>query len=482
MSWKLTEQLQKRLKREQGALVKEWGGRSSVALLFPGPYRVGMGNLGVHALYGMLNAHPAIVCERAFLPDPAAMRLHASTRTPVLSLEGQRPLHEFDWIAITCSFENDYLHLLQILEMSRIPWKREERGEGMPLILAGGAAVTLNPRPLTAIADAVITGDAEAYPDLIELIAARPRRADALAALATMEGVSCGDRRDVKPRHCRELDAFPTQTVIHAPDAEFGELHLIEVERGCPRRCRFCATPAIYGPVRRRSADAVLSMVQEGLAYRNRFGLIGADILSHPEFTAIAEGIHALGGTFSPSSVRADAITPTNARLLAASGHRSVALGVEAGSERLRATLAKGLSDDRLLESVATLATAGITRLRLYFMVGLPNETDDDIAAIAQLARRVRDELRIAAPKASRSTAVDLTVTPFVPKPHTAFAGQPFAGAAALKEKVKALKRLLGREAGIALRTDAIGQAELEWKLANGDERILESLVPTPIG
>ena len=482
MSWKLTEALRQRLGREQGAVVKEWGGRASVALLFPGPYRVGMGNLGVHALYGMLNAHPGIACERAFLPDPAAMRLHQAHQTPVLSLEGQRPLHEFDWIAITCSFENDYEHLLPIFRMSRIPWQRSERSEGMPLVLAGGAAPTLNPLPLSSLADAVITGDAEAYPELIELIAARPQRAEALAALARMEGAICGEGREARPRHVADLDAFPTQTVIHAPDAEFGELHLIEVERGCPRHCRFCATPQIYGPVRRRSAAAVLSMVRQGMAHRRRFGLIGADILSHPQFEAIAEGIHAMGGTFSPSSVRADAVTPAKARLLAASGHRSVALGVEAGGERLRGTLGKGLSDARLLEAVATLAAEGITRLRLYFMVGLPDESDDDIAAIAAIALRVRDELRQAAPKASRSTAVDLTVTPFVPKPRTAFSGRPFAGVPALKEKYKALKRLLGKTPGVALRTDAIGQAELEWRLANGDEETLAAIGQGALG
>lgn len=482
MSWKIKEPLQKRLGREQGAVVKEWGGRASVALLFPGPYRVGMGNLGVHALYGMLGAHPGICCERAFLPDPAALRLHRATQTPVLSLETQRPLHEFDWIAITCSFENDYRHLLPILQMSRIPWQGSGRGEGMPLIIAGGAAPTLNPLPLSALADAVITGDAEAYPELLDLIASRPGRDEAISALAGMDGVLCGTGHDVRPRHAGDLDAFPTQSVIHAPDAEFGELHLIEVERGCPRHCRFCATPAIYGPVRRRSASAVLSMAREGLAHRKRFGLIGADILSHPEFEAIAEGIHAMGGTFSPSSVRADAVTPENAGLLAASGHKSVSLGVEAGSERLRATLGKGLSDARLLQAVATLAATGITRLRLYFMVGLPDETEEDIAAIAALAIRARDALRAAAPKASRSTAVDLTVTPFVPKPGTAFAGKPFAGAALLKGKYKALKRLLGRTPGIALRTDAISQAELEWRLACGDEGILASFDRGAVG
>lgn len=477
MSWKLSEQLRARLTREQGSIVNDWGGKRSVALLSLSPYRIGMGNLAVHSLYALFNADPGIVCERVFLPDAEVISEHVRSRTPVLSLESQRPLHEFDWIAMTVSFENDYVNLFPIFELCRIPTIPEERNEHHPIIIAGGAAPSLNPQPLSAIVDAVLLGDAEAYArDLIPLVASSASREEVLHTLAQMEGVFMGNALEPAPRHLASLDAIRTQSVIHAPDVEFGEMHLIEVERGCPRRCTFCATPTIYGPTRRRSATAILSMVDEGISHRKRFGLIGADILSHPEFSAIANGIHERGATFSPSSIRADAVDDERARLLATSLHKSAALGVEAGSERLRKTLGKGLSDDRLFAAVETLARHGITRIRLYFMVGLPTETDDDIEAIATLACTTREVLRTAAPKASRATGVDLTVTPFVPKPKTAFAQMPFAGERTLKAKYKALTRLLARESGISLRTDSLRQASIEATIASGDRTTLLAL------
>ncbi len=481
MSWKLKKGLKALLAREHGAVVKDWGGKASVALLYPNTYRIGMGNLAVHSLYRMLNSRPGIVCERAFLPDKRDIAEHARSDTPILSIESQRPLSEFDWIAISVSFENDYLNIPGIFEMCRMPIHAEGRGSEMPIVIAGGAAPTLNPLPLSLIADAVVMGEMEAYvSDLIPLIESQYARQDVFAALDEMNGVlrrSAGFTplpAALRPRHVADLDPIKTQTSIYARDAEFGDMHLIEVERGCPRRCLFCATPVIYGAHRRRSAAAVIAMVEDGIAQRRRMGLIGADILSHPKFAEIAEAIHSRGATFSPSSVRADAIDEERARLLAASGHKSVALGVEAGSERLRKTLAKGLSDDRLLSSIATLARAGVTRLRLYFMIGLPDETDGDIASIAALASRARDELRAAAPRSNRATSVDLTVTPFVPKPSTPFAGKPFAGEAELKRKVKELRRAIGKSKGISARFDSIKDARIEWRLANGGADAIE--------
>ncbi|MFA4873994.1 MAG: radical SAM protein [bacterium] len=487
MSWTLKKHLQNILAREQGAVMKDWGGKASVALVYPNTYRVGMGNLAIHSIYRMLNSRSGIVCERAFLPDKREMREHMRMGAPVLSIESQRPLSDFDWVAVSVSFENDYLNILPMLEMCRIPHMSDERGEGMPLIIAGGAAPTLNPWPMSRIADAVVMGEMEAYAaDLIPLIESRAGRADALAELGAMNGVLAGSTppylplqrggiiKALRPRHVADLDSIKTQTVIYARDVEFGDMHLIEVERGCPRRCSFCATPVIYGGHRRRSAAAVIAMVDEGLAHRKKFGLIGADILSHPQFVEIAEAIHARGATFSPSSVRADAIDDSRARLLAASSHRSVALGVEAGSERLRKELSKGLTDERLLSAVATLARAGITRLRLYFMLGLPGETDEDVAAITELACRVRDELRAAAPKSARTTAVDLTVTPFVPKPSTPLAGGPFAGEPELKRRVKEIRRAVGKSKGLTARFDSINEARIEWLLANGGADAIE--------
>jgi radical SAM superfamily enzyme YgiQ (UPF0313 family) len=478
MSWRMKERLEAVAAREQGSVVKDWGGRASVALVYPNSYRVGMGNLAVHSIYAMLNGRRAVACERAFLPGRADLEEHRRSGTPVLAIESRRPLSEFDFIALSCSFENDYLGIIPILELCRIPHRKDARGPSGPVIIAGGAAPTLNPRPMAAIADAVLPGEFEAYcEEIAAVMEASLPKPEAVAALGRISGVLTGPSRgSILRRHAQDLDPIKTQTAIYAKGVEFGEMHLIEAERGCPRGCRFCATPAIYGKPRRRGAAAILEMVEDGLPHRGRMGLIGADILSHPGFEEIARGIHGRGATFSPSSVRVDAVDAAKAALLAKSGHKSVALGIEGGSEGLRRTLGKAISDERILAAAATLAGAGITRVRLYFMIGLPGETERDIAGIADIACRVRDEVRRHAGRGARSTAVDLTVTPFVPKPSTPFEGKPFAGEDYLKRRVKDLRRLVGAKDGISMQADSAVDAAIEHLIANADEDCVEFL------
>lgn len=480
MSWKIKEKLKATLSGESGWIGKDWGGKTSVALVYPNHYGVGMANLAIHSIYDLLNRRGDIVCERAFLPEPADMREHLRSGTPVLSLESQRPLGDFDAIAFTVSFENDYLGIIPILSASKIDHRASGRGGQGPLVIAGGAAPTLNPLPLSRIADAVVLGEMEAYGDLVEIVAGMQSREETIDALGRLDGVitrhKAAGARDEPRRHAENLDSFKTQTVVHYSKGQFADMHLIEVERGCPHHCRFCATPAIYGRPRRRGADAVMAMVDEGIGARKKMGLVGPDLFSHPEFEGIAEAIHSRGGTFSPSSVRADAVDERKARLLALSGHRSIALGVEAGSQKLRNTLAKGISDERILGAAATLAAAGTTKLRLYFMIGLPGETDEDITAIPEFSMRVYDEIAANAPKKQRTTSVDITVTPFVPKPGTPFAGKPFASEEETKRKLKTLKQFVGKKKGISLRTDSYHDAASEYLLSNGDENAVDFL------
>lgn len=454
MSWSLKKSLQDLAADETGAVRKDWGGKTSICLVYPNEYRIGMGNLAVHSIYDRLNRRGDIACERAFLPDRDDLPEYARGGAPVMSIESQRPLAEFDVIAFTISFENDYLNIIPILSMSRIPHRRGARSGG-PILVAGGAAVTLNPRPISAIFDVIFLGEFEAIEDEFVEYCRTPPHPPPLPYGERVWGEGS------------DLNDFPTQTIIYNEGAEFGNLHLIEVQRGCPRGCKFCATPSLYHPPRFRSAERVMRMVDTGIAHRRKFGLIGADLLSHPEFIEIATAIHARGATFSPSSVRVDAIDEARARLLAASGHRSIALGIEAGSERLRNTLAKGISDGQILSAVGILAANEITRLRLYFMIGLPGEDEDDIAAIAKLARRIQ--------KATNGT-IDLTISPFIPKPGTPFEHEKFAGEKYLKAQVRLLRRLLQRGKGISINCHSIIDAAAEAYLAGAGEDAIEFL------
>jgi radical SAM superfamily enzyme YgiQ (UPF0313 family) len=485
--WKFKEKLKGVVTKETGAVVKDFGGKASVLLVYPNEYAIGMGNLAVHSIYGMLNDREDVVCERAFLPSRGDLNEIARGDGELLSLESQRPASDFDAIAFTISFENDYLNILPMLSLAKMPSLARDRGASSPVIVAGGAAPTINPLPISEIFDVIFIGEFEEYYDeFCNVITGAGDKAEIISEFARMEGVFVpregrGGRAVVgeavsKRRFLKNLDEFRTQTRIYSDAAEFGDMHLIEAQRGCPRMCKFCATPAAYFPPRQRSGDAIVEMARGGRHYRARFGLIGADILSHPEFVEIAEAMHAMDATFSPSSVRADAIDEVKARLLAESGHRSISLGIEAGSERLRDALGKRTPDAKIIDAASTLARAGITRLRLYFMIGLPGERDEDLLAIAAVAKKIEAAVRSHAPKGSGNRIIDITISPFIPKPGTQFAKEPFVGEARIKSCVRAIKSSLIHERGMRLHFDSAMDARVEYELSNAASGMHEFL------
>jgi len=469
MSWKLIEYNRKLLADEEGTVVKDPGGKTTVALVYPNTYAVGMSNLAVHSLYGLLNSRLNIVCERAFLPDRQNLEEHRRTKTPVLTIESQRPISEFDIVAFTVSFENDLLNIIPILELSKINHRADERRDDDPLIIAGGAAVSLNPAPLEHIVDVCITGEFEAYgEDLLRTLAniSDKRRRGASDALFGGRDRPLKKWPGSKPVGV-DVNQFATQTVIWTPHTEFGSMHLIEMMRGCPRGCSFCATPMLYSPFRMRSYESIIEMIDFGFAHRKKFGLIGAEIAAHPKFTDIAEYIFKRGGSFSLSSVRIDRITPEMASLLAKAGMRSISLGIEAATEKLRKSLGKTFTDDRCMKSIAMLSQAGITKIRLYFMIGLPGETEEDIEAIPRFAG---DVLK------NGATSVGITATPFVPKLLSKFSDQNFAGIDQINRVQKRLKQLTGKQREIQIHFDSAQQAQVEAFLAKAGPEAIDFL------
>lgn len=223
-------------------------------------------------------------------------------------------------------------------------------------------------------------------------------------------------------------------------------MHLVEIQRGCPNRCKFCAAPVIYQPFKQFSKESVISAIDRGLPHRKKIGLIGGDVLAHPSFEDIADYIHSCGATFSPSSVRADRITARTAELLKISGHRTITLAPETGSETLRKAIGKDISDERFVQAVETLSEHGIKQIKLYFMIGLPGETDLDIKKIADLALKL---------KRSGAQRVTVAINPFVPKKNTALANADFAGVASLKKKIRLIKKELSMAGGVSLKFES---------------------------
>jgi radical SAM superfamily enzyme YgiQ (UPF0313 family) len=485
------------LAQEKGTVRKKWGGKIPICLVFPNTYHVGMSNLGIQVLYRLLNSLPEVVCERAFLPEPKELREYLRSNTPLLSLETNKPLTQFQIIAFSIPFENDFPNILSILALAKIPLRAHDRDQRSPLIVAGGAAVTLNPEPLAPFVDLFFIGEGEE--SVMDVLEAFQEEADTkegfLEKAGGMEGVYCPSLYQVqyddggfikefaprgpapakiKRRWIQDPSQFPSGSAILTPQTEFKEMYLIEVNRGCPQRCRFCAARGIYRPFRNRTLDTLTKEADLGLQRGKRIGLVGSALGDHPRFSELCEYIIEKGGEISIASIRADAITDEVARLLALSNHRTVTMAPETGTERLRTVVAKGLGDEQIFSAVEALAAYGITNLKLYFMIGLPTETPEDIEGIITLTKQIRHHMGRGGRRVGEIT---LSITPFVPKAWTPFQRHPFEEVKSLKEKIKTIKKGVGKIPRARVINDLPKWGYVQTLLSMGDRRVGDILL-----
>ena len=514
MAWKWgpREQARRTLAGEQGVVVKDWGGRLPIALVYPNRYAVGMGNLGIHCAYRLWNARPDVVCERAFPTldgrgpeeDDAlwvGKATHLRATSPILSLESQRPLGEFSVIAFSAAYELDYPHLVGTLRGSGIPLLSSERGRADPVVIAGGMGVTANPEPLAPFLDAVALGDAEPLLDPLTEALCEARgapREEVWARLGQVPGIYVPALYDVEygpdgrltrlshaGRTWREglnstvplpgtvhrqvqegFERGPAHTVIFSDRAEFGNLFLLEVSRGCSRGCAFCLAGHTSRPARYWPVGMLLSLAGEGLRYREAVGLVGAAVSDHPEVDELAMSLRRMGARLSVSSWRADALSETLLQALAQSGAQSVTLAPEAGTERLRRRIAKNITNEHLQRAAELAGRLGIRQIKLYFMVGLPGETEEDVAAIGQLSSQIA---------AWAGARVVVGISPFVPKAQTPFQRQGMLPAMVLKRRLAWLQKDLARR-GIQARTESVAWSEVQAALARGGRTLAEAL------
>lgn len=489
MSRHLSEKYRHHYAAETGANTPG-AGDYRIALVYPNTYAQAMANLGFQSVYQLFNADPACRCERFFLPDAEDFEEHRKSGYPLVSLETRTPLAEFDLIALSISFENDYLNLPPIFELGRVPLLRAERGADEPLVLFGGVCAFLNPEPLAEVVDLVAVGEAEAIlPALIPaLTASTAKMADDLAALAGLPGVYLPKRVEVayhddgsvarlgaervRRVYAENLDASASRSFILNSEAEFGEMSLVEVMRGCSRGCRFCAAGYIYLPPRERSLDNLLQQAEDGLCARQRIGLVGAAVADHPQIEALQREIVARGGEVSVSSLRLDALTAAEAQQLKDAGLKTVAVAPEAGSQRMRDLINKNLDQEQILHAVQLLADAGLLNLKLYFLIGLPGETEADVDEILALADRVRLVWREAGRARGRMGNLTLSVNPFIPKPFTPFQWCGMEGEKSLKKKLRRLQAGVAKLPNTSLIHESIRASILQALLARGDRRL----------
>lgn len=500
MSSDLVSLCRARLAGETGAVRKEWGGRCPVALVYPNHYRLGMSNLGFQIVYRIINDRDDCLAERFFLPDGQEMPLYRQTGRPLLSLESQRPLFEFRLIAFSVSFENDYPHILKILEMGRLPCLSQDRSRDHPPVLAGGVATFLNTEPLAPFMDLFLLGEAEPslnafLDDYVQLVKGLARKEDLLRELAgnhpsvyvpSFYNVTYREDGAIASFLPRE-SAFPEKIkVARAPQAalgrsvsslktresEFSDTVLVELGRGCGRSCRFCAAGFVYRPPRMPPLEDLRRAVDRASQEKGRVGLIGAAISDVPEIESLTALILERGCLFSVSSLRADALTEGLLAHLRESGQKTLTIAPEAGSERLRRVINKHLTDDQIMEAAARIAKAGPFNLRLYFLTGLPTETREDVREILNLVKGIKHHMVKASAARGAIGQIRVSVSCFVPKPFTPFQWFPLEQASSLREKQKWLQGVFSREGGVKVSFDVPKWAYVQALLALGDRRV----------
>ena len=495
MSRKLYEHMRRRHQAEQGGVVHPWGGRLTVALVYPNSYHHAMSNLGFQSVHHWLNQRDDTLCERFFLPDPEDMQDHQNGRVPLFSIESQRQLAEFDVVAFSISFENDYLNLPILLALGRIPWRREERDERSPLLLAGGVCAFLNPEPLAGQFDLFAVGEAEAIlPQLIPaLIEGTGRTTENLLRLAQLPGIyapalyrprydesgtllgwdrTVGAPLPVARQYLADLDSSACRSYISTPDTEFADMALTEISRGCGHGCRFCAAGYIFRPPRARSLTAVDEQIEAGLCQHQKQGLVSPAVGDYPQLAELQQNILAKGGSVSVASLRIDTLTPADVDVLAQSGHKTVALAPEAGSQRLRDFINKRINAEQILQAVKLLSDGGIPNLKLYFLIGLPGETAEDLTAMLDLVKSIRAVWLEAGRKRGRLGQIHLSVNPVVPKPFTPLQWAPMATGAELKKRMQTLRTAVGRLPNITVAFESARAALLQGLLSRGGREI----------
>ena len=498
-SWQQRERARQTLAKEVGYTTKPHGSRLRVALAFPNTYWVGMSNLGLQTVYRLFNAEDDIVCERFFLPPKQELAQLAATKAPLLTLESQTPVAEFDVIAFSVSFEWDYVNVLTLLRMAGVPRYAAERSERHPLVVIGGAVTFVNPEPLAPFADVIAAGEGETLvPALGRAFSVSTSRAELLRLLSaergfyvpsfyepeygadgTLSGYRAADGAPMPIRKAalRTTDAVdPPATSIFTPDTEFGSRFLVEVVRGCANLCRFCWAGYNYLPVRAFPADRILDLATAAKIYADRAGLVSIALCDHPDIERILARLLELGYGISPASLRLDDLTESIVRTLRASGEKTITIAPETGSDRLRRVINKTVTNDEIVDRADLIFASGIENLKLYYMIGLPTETDDDLVAIRDLTLQLRDRMLTHARARGTIGRIVGSVNPLVPKPGTAYQWLPMERDAIVDQKIKRLRKLTADINNVYFNIKSERHSYYQALLSLGDRRVAPAI------
>lgn len=436
-----------------------------MALVYPSPYHIAMSSLGYLQIHRLANARPETMCERAPLPEPELLKRHWRTKTPLLTLESQRPVGDFDLIGISHAYELEMTGIVHALELSGLEPLAANRDANDPLVVLGGPITFSNPMPSGAFADVVVLGEGEASLDiLLTRLEARPEaaRGDARARQALLEELADCPGFWIPSLHGQYLppigqapnEMLPAHSDIQTSDTELADMMLVEPERGCHRGCTFCVMRrTTNGGMRLVTPDKLLELVPDEV---ERVGLVGAAVTDHPRIKDILRAlVDERGKRIGISSLRADRLDEELVGLLYRGGYRSLTVALDAASARLRDVIEKNIRDKHIHRAALLAKGAGMRHLKLYVIVGLPDETEQDREELIQLSLELRKTLPLV-----------LGVSPFIPKFHTPLADSPFAGEKQVKSMLAQLDK--GLRGKVELRGPGAREAWVEYRLAQG--------------
>ncbi|MDO8751363.1 MAG: radical SAM protein [Dehalococcoidia bacterium] len=473
-------EVRRRLAQEQGAVVKDWGGRVPVAVIYPNSYYIGMSNLGLQTIYGLLNADGRFVAERVFFEEPGARNVRVPL--PPIGLESQRPLTDYAVLAFSISYEMDFANTVRTIKAAGIPLYACDRGDGDPLVIFGGACAITNPEPVAPFFDAIAIGEGETIlPAMLDIIrdGVSGPRLDMLQALAKVPGVYVPvlhrDPERVARQYVLKMDDYATTTQVLTPETHLSNMYIMEVARGCGRGCRFCIAGYVFRPFRPRQLASLQVQAERGLHMTNSIGLLGAGVGDYVQLDELVQWLYRKGAQVSISSLRIDNLTDAILSGLDKGGVRNVTVAPEAGSERMRRFVNKALTEDQILSGVERVARFGIRQMKFYYMIGIPTEMDEDAQAIVDLTLKAKAVVeRLKAP-----TRFVLDISPFVPKPGTAFQWLPMARPEVSMRRLELIARQL-RPKGVEVKWDPPEESEIQTLLSRGGRELAPIIAAVP--